>query len=42
MKRHTHISATLSVALATMLLSQSAISVELNADNERESNPSAN
>lgn len=36
MKRHTHISATLSVALATMLLSQSAISVELNADNERE------
>lgn len=38
MKRHTCLSAT----LATMLLSQSAISVELNANNERESNTSAN
>lgn len=40
MKRHTCFSAT----LVTMLLSQSAISVELNANNEREreSNTSAN
>ena len=40
MKKHTCFSAT----LGYMLLAQSAISVELNANNEREreSNPSAN